>query len=94
MDPQDVLPQQYHSFHDVFNKIEAEKLPPNCPQDHEILLKPGAEPPHYVIYPMGQDELHACKDYLEKYLDKGLIQLSQSPAAAIVLFVKKPDGSL
>jgi hypothetical protein len=42
---------------------------------------------------MGQDEVQACKDY-QKNLDKGFIQLSQSPAATPVLFVKKPDGSL
>ncbi len=93
VEPRDILPRQHHSFLDVFDRKVAEKLTPHRAQDHVIILKLGAEPPHCKFDPMGQDEVQACKDY-QKNLDKGFIQLSQSPAATPVLFVKKPDGSL
>jgi hypothetical protein len=63
--PQDVLLSQYHSFLDVFDRKEAKKLPPHRPQDHEIIRKQGAEPPHCKIYPIGPDELQVCKGNLE-----------------------------
>ena len=43
---------------------------------------------------MNQHELKSLKDYLDKELEKGFIQVSRSPAAAPVLFVKKPNGDL
>ena len=43
---------------------------------------------------MSRDELQVLKKYLEKNLSKGFIWASSSPAATLVLFVKKPDGGL
>jgi hypothetical protein len=40
------------------------------------------------------EELEVVKKYLVKNLDKGFIKPSQALFAALVLFVKKPDGSL
>ena len=40
------------------------------------------------------EELKVVKKYLVKNLDKGFIKLSQALFAALVLFVKKLDGSL
>jgi hypothetical protein len=59
VDLRDVLPPQYHSFLDVFDRKEAEKLSPHRLHDHEKILKLGAKPPHCKIYPMGRDELQA-----------------------------------
>ena len=39
-------------------------------------------------------ELDTIKQYLLDNLDKGFIKLSQAPFIALVLFVKKLDGSL
>lgn len=43
---------------------------------------------------MNQHELKALREYLNQELDKGFIRVSRSPAAAPVLFVKKPNGDL
>ena len=41
---------------------------------------------------MSQPEPKALREYLDKELAKGFIRISQSPAAAPVLFVKKKNG--
>ena len=43
---------------------------------------------------MSRDELQVLKKYLEENLSKRFIRASFSPAAAPVLFVKKPSGGL
>ena len=43
---------------------------------------------------MSTEELHILKEYLINELRKGYIRLSTSPAAAPVLFAKKPEGGL
>ena len=43
---------------------------------------------------MSTEELKVVKKYLINNLDKGFIELSQASFIALVLFVKKPDGSL
>ena len=39
-------------------------------------------------------ELAPMKEYIKTYLANGFIRPSQSPAAASVMFVKRPDGKL
>lgn len=36
---------EYYNFLCVFSKDEADKLPPHRQSDHQIILKPGVEPP-------------------------------------------------
>ena len=43
---------------------------------------------------MSREELEVLKKYLTENLNKSFIQASSSPAAAPVLFVKKPEGRL
>ena len=43
---------------------------------------------------MSRDELLVLRKTLTEYLDKGFIRVSNSPAAAPVLFVRKPGGGL
>ena len=43
---------------------------------------------------MSAPELGAMKTYLKEYLANGFIRHSRSPAAAPVMFVKRPDGKL
>ena len=94
VNPADKLPEEYHEFLDVFSKKEANQLPPHRPYDHKVPLKPGSSPPYQQMYGMSQAELQVAKQYIEENLDKGFIRASSSPAAAPILFVKKPGGGL
>ena len=94
VDPAQVLPKEYHEFLDVFSKKEADQLPPHRVYDHKITLQPGTTPPHQAMYGMSQAELQVVKQYIKENLSKGFIRASSSPAAAPILFVKKPGGGL
>ena len=88
------LPPEYHDFADVFDKRNADKLPPHRPYDHEIRLEPGTKPPFGPIYSLSERELDELSTYIKDNIAKGFIQPSTSPAALPILFVKKKDGSL
>src|ERR1700712_4404850 len=99
-DPRTKLPEHYHEFLDVFSPEEAKKLPPlrGAGVDHRIELEKvdGKTPevPWGPLYQMSRDELLVLRTTLTDLLDKGFIRVSNSPAAAPVLFVKKPGGGL
>ena len=57
-------------------------------------MQPGTQPPAEPLYGMSRDEFQVLKKYLEDNLSKGFIWASSSPAAAPVLFVKKPGEGL
>lgn len=92
-DPRTKLPSHYHEFLDMFNANKAEKLPPVRGQgiDHAIKIekKDGMEQrvPWGPLYNMSREELLVLRTTLMKFLDKGFIRVSNSPAAAPVLFV-------
>ena len=93
--PATVLPEHYKEFLKVFSQKEANKLPLHHPGvDHTIKMQPGTQPPARPLYGMSRDELQVLKKNLEENLSKGFIRASSSPAAAPVLFVKKPGGNL
>jgi len=88
------VPSEYHEFADVFSKTKAEVLSLHCPYDLKINLKEGAQPPVGPIYLLLASEQEALKEFIEKNLNTGSIQLTLSPHGALVLFVKKKDSSL
>ena len=90
----ELVPEVYHDFLDLFEKKEADKLPPHRPIDHTIPLKPNTEPPFGRLYNLSETELIALREYLHENLKKGFIRSSSSPAGAPIHFVKKKDGSL
>ena len=100
IDPCTKLPEHFHEFLDVFSHTDADKLPPlrGTGIDHGISLEKeeGCTPkvPWGPLYNMSHDELLVLYKTLTEYLDKGFIQVSNSPAAAPVLFVQKPGGGL
>ena len=99
-DPKTKLPSHFMGFLNMFNKEEADKLPPlrGPGVDHSIDLekKDGKDPevPWGPLYGMSRDELLVLRKTLTELLNKGFIRVSNSPAAAPVLFVKKPGGGL
>ena len=83
------LPPQYAEFSDVFQKSNADKLPPHRPYDCAIDLLPGKQPPWGQIYSLSPDEQVLVQEYLEENLKKGFIQKSTSSAGAPIFFVDK-----
>ena len=82
----------------VFDKkaLYAEKLPPHrTGVDHKIeLTVPEKDAPWGPLYNMSREELIVLRRTLNDLLDKGFIRVSNSPAAAPVLFARKPGGGL
>jgi len=79
-------------FPEVFQEV------PGLPLDREIEfsidLVPGTTPISKAPYRMASVELVELKKQLQDLLDKGLIRSSVSSWGALVLFVRKKDGSL
>ena len=88
------VPRTYHKWLEVWNPVEANKLPPHRNIDHSIELTNGASPPAKRAYGLSRDQASVVKEYIEEMLGKGYIRPSTSPYAAPVLIVKKLDGGL
>ncbi|KAL0561633.1 hypothetical protein IC582_002073 [Cucumis melo] len=69
-------------------------LPPHREVEFAIELEPGTVPISRAPYRMALAELKELKVQLQELLDKGFIRPSVSPWSALVLFVKKKDGSM
>ena len=80
-------------FPDVFLD-DISGLPPDRAIEFVIELVIGTEPISIPPYRMAPAELKELKAQLEELLRRGFIRPSTSPWGALVLFVKKKDGSL
>ncbi|WMV55006.1 hypothetical protein MTR67_048391 [Solanum verrucosum] len=69
-------------------------MPPDRDIHFCIDLKPGTRPISIPPYRMAPAELRELKVQIKELLDKGFIRPSASPWGALVLFVKKNDGSM
>ncbi|KAJ0800572.1 putative nucleotidyltransferase, Ribonuclease H [Helianthus annuus] len=67
--------------------------PPARSVDFRIDLVPGATPVAKSPYRLAPSEIQELSSQLQELLDKGFIRPSTSPWGALVLFVKKKDGS-
>jgi hypothetical protein len=79
-------------FPDVFPK-ELQGLPPEREVEASINTFPGVPPIAQQPYRMAPVELNELKTQLQELLDKGFIQPTNSPWGALVLFVRKKDGT-
>ena len=97
---QNRLPEQIRSFAHLFADNEgANDLPLSRGHlDHAINLRQEngkpMSPPWGPLYNMSREELLVLRKTLTELLEKGWIRPSSSPAAAPVLFAKKPNGGL
>ena len=80
----------------AFNQQDAKTLPPHRKGiDHEINFVEGKtndDVPAMPLYQMSKDQLLVLRKALTELLDNGLIRVSNSPATAPIIFVKKLDG--
>jgi hypothetical protein len=91
---EELVPEQYRDFRDVFEKSTSERLPVRKPWDHAIDLLPGATLPVSKLYAHSPAEQKQLDDFLDEQLRKGYIRPSKSPTAAPVFFVNKKGGGL
>ncbi|GJQ97933.1 putative reverse transcriptase domain-containing protein [Tanacetum coccineum] len=68
-------------------------LPPTQQVEFQIDLVSGAAPVARTPYRLAPSELQELSTQLQELSDKGFIRSSSSPWEALVLFVKKKDGS-
>ncbi|GJW60737.1 putative reverse transcriptase domain-containing protein [Tanacetum coccineum] len=68
-------------------------LPPTRQVEFQIDLIPGATPVARAPYRLAPSEMKELSEQLKELSDKGFIRSSSLPWGALVLFVKKKDGS-
>jgi len=88
------IPEEYHEYADVFSKSKAETLASHRPYDLRIDLEKDSHPLVGTIYSLSKFEQETLKEFIDKNLTNGFIRSTSSPYGALVLFVKKKDGSL
>ncbi|GKG34823.1 hypothetical protein Tco_0437519, partial [Tanacetum coccineum] len=81
-----------HDFPEVFPD-DLPGLPPPRQVEFRIELVLGAAPVARAPYRLALSELKELSDQLKELSKKGFIRPSSSPWGALVLFVKKKDGS-
>nr|GEY24918.1 putative reverse transcriptase domain-containing protein [Tanacetum cinerariifolium] len=80
------------NFPEVFPE-DLPRLSPPRQVEFRIDLIPGATPVARAPYHLAPSKLKELSEQLKELSEKGFIQLSSSPWGALVLFVKKKDGS-
>ncbi|KAJ1576474.1 hypothetical protein NDA12_005468 [Ustilago hordei] len=88
------IPKPYQHLRDVFDEVEADKLPHHTEHDLHLELIEGGKPPQGPLYLKGPKEMSELRRYLDENLEKGFIRPLKSPARSPVLFVPKKDGGL
>ncbi|GKF93083.1 hypothetical protein Tco_0279802, partial [Tanacetum coccineum] len=68
-------------------------LPPIRQVEFQIDLVPGAAPVARAPYRLAPSEMEELSTQLQELSDRGFIRPSSSPWGALILFVKKKDGS-
>ncbi|GJV37001.1 putative reverse transcriptase domain-containing protein [Tanacetum coccineum] len=82
-----------NKFLDVFPK-DLLGIPPERQVEFRIDLILGATPIAKTPYRLAPSEIKELMSQLQELLDKGFIHPSSSPWGALILFVKKKDGSM
>ncbi|GJY28443.1 hypothetical protein Tco_0404210 [Tanacetum coccineum] len=69
------------------------RLPPTRQVVFQIELVPSASPVALSLYHLAPSEMQELSTQFQELLGKGFIRPSSSPWGALVLFIKKKDGS-
>src|SRR6187399_2310945 len=93
------IPAAYNDFLDVFSKTDSNTLLKyrGGYDNYYIYVEAGKHPEdlgYSPLYKMSLDELEVYREYILENLEKGFIELSTAPWAALVLLVKKPGGGV
>ena len=86
---------KYSNYNNVFLVENTAELSENTGiNEYAIKLEKGKQLLFGLIYKLGPVELETLKIYIKTNLANGFIQLSKSPARALIFFDKKLDKSL
>ena len=91
---EEIVPEAYHEYKDIFAKEMFDELPPHWPWDHAIELLPRNHKVNCKTYNLTTAEQKELDDFLEENLSTGHIQPSKSQFTSTFFFVKKKDGKL
>ncbi|RYP29436.1 hypothetical protein DL768_011214 [Monosporascus sp. mg162] len=95
MDPTAKVPPEYLRFKRLFKERTREELPDHNQWDHRIPIKEGHHPKLHQIYHMNPEKAKALWKSLQRDLERGYIQESESPAGYPVMMVPKmKDGKI
>ena len=86
---EDMIPEPYLGFRDVFSKESFNELPEQKQWDHAIDLVPGSKPFSTKVYPISPVEQKELDDFLDENPSSGCIRPSKLLMASPVFFVKK-----
>jgi hypothetical protein len=79
-----------------FSEVFHDPLPPGLPgersEGHSIPPEPGHPPPFRSMYRLSPLEYREFEKQVTKFLKDGILEVSESPYGAPVLFVPKPNG--
>jgi hypothetical protein len=79
-------------FSEVFQDPLLAGLPPERSEGHSIPTEPGHPPPFRSMYRLSPLEYRELEKQVNKFLKDGILEVSQSPYGAPVLFVPKPNS--
>jgi hypothetical protein len=79
-------------FSEVFQDPLPPGLPPERSEGHSIPTEPGHPPPFWSMYRLSPLEYQELEKHVTKFLKDRILEVSQSPYGASVLFVPKPNG--
>lgn len=97
-----ILPAHYHEFLNVFDVKAADRISAHCESDIDMKIdlidrdekRNTANFSWDLLYSMSRDKLLVLQKTLTGLLDKEFIWISNSVAAVLVLFTKKPEREL
>lgn len=88
------IPDYLKTYHQVFEKKAAERMPKPRAWDHPIDLRPDFKPRDCKLYPLSPLKMQELRKFIDENLAKGYIRPSTSPMASPFFFVDKKDGSM
>lgn len=91
---EDIVPEPYRDFEDVFSKQNFDKLPERRACDHAIEIFPGGKFKDCKLFPLAPAQVKELDKFIEENLTTGRIRPSTSPMASPFFFIKTKDGSL